>query len=198
MKFLTNDIDVNVKGLKYDSMSDNEFFTFCAENDNLRIERDSNKQIFIMAPAGYETGNFNSEIVTDLNLWNRKFKKGKVADSSAGFLLPDTSVLSPDASWTSNERLSSISKKQIKKFLPACREFIIELKSPTDSVRYLKGKMLKWIENGCQLAWLIIPEKEEAHIYRADGSIEIIKGFNKKLSGENVLKSFELDLSILK
>jgi Uma2 family endonuclease len=198
MRFLTNDIDVDVKGLKYDSMSDNEFFNFCAENDNLRIERDSNRQIFIMAPAGYETGNFNSEIVTDLNLWNRKIKKGKVADSSAGFLLPDTSVLSPDASWTSNEALNLISKKQIKKFLPACPEFVIELKSPTDSVRYLKNKMLKWIENGCRLAWLIIPEKEEAHIYRANGSIEIVKGFDKKLSGENILTGFQLDLSILK
>jgi Uma2 family endonuclease len=198
MKFLTNDIDVDVKGLKYDSMSDDEFFNFCAENDGLRIERDSKKQIFVMAPAGYETGNLNSEIVTDLNLWNRKSKKGKVADSSAGFLLPDTSVLSPDASWTSNETLSSISKKQIKKFLPACPDFVIELKSPTDSVRYLKSKMLKWIQNGCKLAWLIIPEKEEAHIYRADGSIEIIKGFDKKLSGENILPRFELNLSILK
>ena len=58
--------------------------------------------------------------------------------------------------------------------------------------------MLKWIENGCQLAWLIIPEKKEAHIYRTDGSIEIVKGFNKKLSGEKVLAGFELDLSILK
>ena len=58
--------------------------------------------------------------------------------------------------------------------------------------------MLKWIENGCKLAWLLIPEKEEAHIYRNDGSIEIVKGFNNKLSGENILPGFEMDLSILK
>jgi hypothetical protein len=72
------------------------------------------------------------------------------------------------------------------------------VKSQSDSLHYLKNKMLKWIENGCELAWLIIPEKEEAHIYRSNGSIEIIQGFDKKLSGENILPAFELDLSILK
>ena len=198
MKFINSDIDIEVRGDKNDGMTDEEFFNFCVENRDLRIERDCNKQIYIMAPTGFETSNFKADIVTDLNSWNRKEKKGKVSDSSGGFSLPDSSVLSPDASWTSNEKISGVTKKQTKQFLPLCPEFIIELKSKSDSLRYLKNKMLKWIENGCELAWLIMPEKEEAHIYRADGSIEIVKGFDKKLSGKNVLPGFELDLSILK
>ena len=198
MKFLSNDIDIEVKGDRNDSMSDEEFFNFCVQNRDLRIERDCNKQIYIMAPTGFETSNFNADIVTDLNVWNRKKKKGKVSDSSGGFFLPDGSMLSPDASWTSNEKLSTVTKKQIKQFLPVCPNFIIELKSQSDSIRYLKNKMLKWIENGCELAWLIIPEKQEAHIYRSNGSIEIIKGFDKKISGENILPGFELNLSMLK
>jgi len=198
MKILTNEIDIEVKGDKNDSMTDKEFFNFCVQNKELRIERDSNKQIYIIAPTGFEISNFNSDITAELIIWNRKVKKGKVSDSSGGFLLPDKSVLSPDASWTSNERFIGISKEQTKKFLPACPDFVIELKSPSDSIHYLKSKMLKWIENGCQLAWLIIPEKKETQIYRADGSIEIVKGFNRKISGEKVLAGFELDLSILK
>jgi len=58
--------------------------------------------------------------------------------------------------------------------------------------------MLKWIESGCHLAWLIIPEKEEARIYRTDGSIKIIKGFYKKLFGQILLPGFKLDLSMFK
>jgi Uma2 family endonuclease len=45
---------------------------------------------------------------------------------------------------------------------------------------------------------LINPDKETIEIYRPDGSIETVRGFDGKLSGENVLPGFELDLSELK
>jgi len=198
MKVSIENININVTGSLSDGMSDKEFFHFCTENRDLRIERDANRQIYIMAPIGFETGNFNADITTDLTNWNRKNKSGKVFDSSTGFTLPDRAVFSPDAAWVCNDRILKLTKEQKKVFAPVCPNFVIELKSPSDNIPDLQNKMLKWIENGCQLAWLIIPEKEEAYIYRADGSIEIVKGFNKKLSGENILPEFELDLSLLK
>ena len=57
--------------------------------------------------------------------------------------------------------------------------------------------MTEWIENGVRLGWLIDPKTHISYIYREDGSIDIIRGFDKKLSGEDVLKGFELDLSLL-
>ena len=42
------------------------------------------------------------------------------------------------------------------------------------------------------------PENEVAYIYKTDGTIEQVTGFDKKLSGEDILPGFELDLSILK
>lgn len=52
-----------------------------------------------------------------------------------------------------------------------------------------------WIANGVRLAWLIDPYEEKAWVYRADGSIEVVKGFEgKKLSGEDVMPGFELEL----
>jgi len=39
---------------------------------------------------------------------------------------------------------------------------------------------------------------QTVHIYRENGEIQIVSGFDKKLSGENVLEGFELDLSPLK
>jgi Uma2 family endonuclease len=198
MKVTIENININVTGNLSDDMTDEEFFHFCTQNRDLRIERDSNRQIYIMAPTGFETGGFNSDINAELNFWNRKNKNGKVFDSSTGFTLPDRAVFSPDAAWISNEKILTLTKEQRKIFAPVCPDFIIELKSKSDTIPELQNKMLKWIENGCALAWLLIPEKEEAHIYRGDGSIEIVKGFNKKLSGENILPGFQLDLSILK
>ena len=57
--------------------------------------------------------------------------------------------------------------------------------------------MHKWIKNGCALAWLINPEDQTVLIFRKDGTIDKVESFNKRLSGENVLPGFELDLSIL-
>ena len=198
MKFINSDIDIEVRGDKNDGMTDEEFFNFCVQNRDLRIERDENGQIFIMAPVNLEGGNQNGKIFGHLFAWNTIKQLGECFDSSTGYTLPDNSVRSPDASWMPIAKWIAIPKKERQKHTNVCPDFIIELKSKSDSLRYLKNKMLKWIENGCELAWLIIPEKEEAHIYRADGSIEIVKGFNKKLSGENILPGFELDLSILK
>ena len=198
MKVTIENININVTGNLSDDMTDEEFFHFCTQNRNLRIERDANGQIYIMPPTGLDTGAFNSDINTDLSIWNRKNKTGKVFDSSTGFTLPDRAVFSPDAAWISNEKISKLTKEQRNIFAPICPDFVIELKSKSDTIPELQNKMLKWIENGCKLAWLLIPEKEEAHIYRSNGNIEIVKGFNKKLSGENILPGFELDLSILK
>ncbi|MEZ4824974.1 MAG: hypothetical protein R3C61_01570 [Bacteroidia bacterium] len=39
-------------------MSDGELFEFCADNPQLRIERDSRKNIIIMSPADGESGYF--------------------------------------------------------------------------------------------------------------------------------------------
>ncbi len=197
MKLQMENFIADVKGVLHDGMSDEEFFNFCQQNKNLRIERDHNKQIYIIAPTGYYTGKFNADIITELNLWNRKSKTGEVFDSSTGFLLPDEALFSPDAAWVSNEKTGLLTEEQKNKFPPICPNFVVELKSKSDRINQLKNKMLKWIENGTRLAWLINPETSEVFIYREDGSVQIIKGFHNKLSGENILPLFEFDLQLL-
>ena len=188
---------VDVVGVPDDGMTDDAFFDFCQQNRELRMERDHNKQLFIMAPTGFYTGSFNSTIITEIHLWNRKFKPGKVVDSSTGFILPDGSVLSPDAAWISNGKINLLTEAEKQKSPPLCPEFIVALKGNSDALPALKNKLLKWIENGALLTWLIIPETQLVFIYRADNSISIVQGFTNKLSGENVLPGFELDLGLL-
>jgi Uma2 family endonuclease len=69
--------------------------------------------------------------------------------------------------------------------------------SPSDKLNLLKQKMERWIENGVQLAWLIIPKTQQVFIYRKDGSIDTVNSFNEKLSGEEVLPDFILNLNDL-
>ena len=46
--------------------------------------------------------------------------------------------------------------------------------------------------------WLIVPQSKQAFIYRKDGSVDILKSFDEKLSGENVLPGFVFELNNLK
>ncbi len=151
-----------------------------------------------MAPVNSIGGSQNFNIALSLGKWNEKNTSGICFDSSTGFTLPDGSVFSPDASWMPIEKWNSLPKTEQLKFAAVCPDFIIELKSTSDNIKDLKNKMQKWILNGVQLAWLINPDAQQTIIYKADGSVEIVNGFNKKLSGENVLVDFEFDLSILK
>ncbi len=176
-------------------MGDEEFERFCLDNPDVRIERNSNLEISIMSPNTPLTGAQESEILRQLSNWNFETRKGIVFSSAAGFTLPDQSILSPDASWMSNERWGSISPDEREKFSRICPEFVIEVRSKTDSLPGLKSKMETWIKNGAQLAWLIDTKRKTHWIYR-HGTVptETQTDF---LLGEGPLEGFKLDLTLV-
>ncbi len=185
-----------LKGLE--RLTDDEFFHFCQQNRDLRIERTCKGEVIIMSPTGARTGMRNSEINFQLQSWNKQHQAGYVFDSSTGFKLPNGSERSPDASWVSREKWEALSSEEQEKFAPLCPEFVIELKSPSDLLPTLRDKMEVWMSNGCRLSWLIHPELETVFIYRADGSRDELHDFGRRVSGEDVLPGFELDLSALR
>ncbi len=179
-------------------MSAEEFFRFCQQNPDLKLEREADGIILLGMPTGTRTGRINAKLITKLGAWAETKQSGEVFDSSTGFTLPDQSIRSPDVAWVAKARWESLTEAQKDKFAPICPDFVIELMSETDGLKELKKKMSSYIENGCRLAWLICPSLEEVYIYRNNGEVVPMKGFeNQKLSGEQVLVDFELDLSLL-
>lgn len=179
-------------------MTDEQFFEFCQMNRDIKIERNKNGKVLIMAPTGSFTGSFNYSFGFEFGIWNRKAKQGIIFDSSTGFTMPDGSVRSPDLSWISNEKWEAIDAEKRERFAPICPDFLVEIRSKNDSIKILKEKMLNYIEYGCRLGWLIDRCEQKVYIYRNDGSISIVKSFDEKLSGEDVLVGFELDLGLFK
>ena len=117
--------EANNKPLKF---TDDEFWDFCRQNDNLRIEMTKEGDVIIMPPTGSATGDRNAEITMQLRIWAKKNKKGKSYDSSTGFKLPNGATVSPDASWVLSKRLEKFTAKQREKFLPLCPDFVLELR----------------------------------------------------------------------
>lgn len=180
------------------AMTDEEFFHFCQENPDNKFERDAQGNIIIMAQTGGETGERNSELTTDLTIWNRQEKLGYVYDSSTGFRLPNGATRGPDAAWVAAERRNALTPAQRKGFPPLCPDFVVELMSESDSARETSEKMQEYIDNGARLGWMIDPRTEEVRIYRADGSVSVLHGFDQSLSGEDVLPGFSFNLVLLR
>ena len=178
--------------------SDDEFFEFCQANRDLRIERNACGEIIIMTPAGFVSSAQSLEVQFQLTAWNKKAKLGRVAESSAGYIVPDRSTLSPDASWFSLAQWEQIPAARRRKFLPICPEFVVEVMSPSDALADSQAKMALWLANGAQLGFLLTDEPETAYIYRPGQPVEVVQGFDNELSGEPVLPGFRLDLRELR
>ena len=178
--------------LKID-LSDEQFFQMCQKNSNYKFERTASGEILIMTPSGSDTGRRNVKITTQLDIWNSKSNLGEVFDSSTGFKLPNGAERSPDVSWVKIERWNALTPEQQEKFAPICPDFVVELRSPSDSLKDLQEKMQEYIENGARLGWLIDRKNKRVEIYRPGKDVEILDN-PTSLSGEDVLPGFVLNL----
>ncbi|MBE9041713.1 Uma2 family endonuclease [Oscillatoriales cyanobacterium LEGE 11467] len=177
------------------NFSDEQFYQLCQVNRDLKLERTVQGELVIMPPVGGLSGNREADFITDLNLWNRQTKLGKVFSSSTIFRLPNGGDRSPDAAWVKNDRWESLTLEEREKFPPICPDFVLELRSRTDSLAALQAKMREYLESGLRLGWLINPQDQQVEIYRPDRTVEIIE-LPATLSGEDVLPGFVLELPV--
>jgi len=179
------------------NLTDEEFFLFCQDMQDVHVEREADGTIILMELTGGDSGSFNAEVTFEVTAWNRQTKRGKTFDSNTGFTLPNSAVKSPDTAWIRLERWLALPAEDRKRFAHISPDFVIEIRSETDALDRLKQKMVEYIENGVRLGWLIDPQDQQVWIYRADGSMSHVDSFDTPLSGEDVLEGFELRLGEL-
>ena len=175
-------------------MTDEEFFEFCQENRDLRIERNKFGNILIMPPVDSETGNREFHIIGQLVIWSDENGAGIGFSSSAGFTLSTGAIRSPDAAWVKLERWNQLTPTQQEKFAPICPDFVIELRSASDNLQPLKDKMQEYMqEPGIQLGLLIDRKNRRVYIYRP-GQIEECLENPDTVNCDPVLPGFVLNM----
>ncbi|MGI8882858.1 MAG: Uma2 family endonuclease [Pyrinomonadaceae bacterium] len=174
-------------------LTDEQFESLCRNHPDLNLEMSAKGELIIVPPTLPYTGEKNSDLITDVNIWARKDKTGVVFDSSSLFTFPNGAKRSPDVSWVLREKWDNLSDAEKKKFSRLVPDFVIELRSSSDSLKTLKKKMTEYIENGVRLGWLIDPLEQKVHIYRANGEIEVLDN-PEIISGEDVLVGFQLNV----
>ena len=169
-----------------------QFAAIAVENPDLQLERSASGELIVNRPTGSESDRRNTDITIDLGIWTRQYG-GYSFGPSAGFMLPNGAIRSPDAAWIAAERYEALSPEQREEFAPLCPDFVVELRSKTDRLHTLQEKMREYIVNGARLGWLIDPQTEQVEIYRSGREVEVLEQ-PQELSGENVLPGFVLPL----
>ncbi|MEG4248254.1 Uma2 family endonuclease [Microcoleus sp. AT3-A2] len=175
-------------------VSSEQFEALALANPDLRLERTAAGELIVNPPTGGESGSRNLSISGQVDRWCEAHEDlGEGFDSSTGFILPNGARRSPDASWVSRTRWEALTPKQRQGFVPLCPDFVVELRSASDSLSTLQTKMREYIDNGARLGWLIDPQNRQVEIYRQQVEVEILIN-PAELSGEDVLPGFVLNL----
>lgn len=175
------------------NLTDEQFLYLCRQNESLRFEMTAEEDLIVMPPVGGVSGNRESDLNADVQIWNRRSQLGRVFSSSTVFRLPNGAKRSPDVAWVEQSRWDALSAEEQEKFPPIAPDFVIELRSRTDNLETLQDKMREYLANGVRLGWLINPQDQQVEIYELGQSVKM-QALPVKLCGNTVLPEFELNL----
>jgi Uma2 family endonuclease len=170
-----------------------QFEQLCRKYRKLRLELTSTGELIVMPPTGAETGKYNADLIYQLMAWTKADATGVCFSDTAGFILPNGAIRSPDASWVKRERWDSLTAQQRKTFAPFCPDFAVELRSPSNTLTDLYLKMFEYLENGASLGWLIDPFKRQVYVYEPNREVVILEN-PETVSADPLLPGFILNL----
>ena len=169
---------------------DEDVLELSRRNPGLQFERSAEGEL-IVTPASSEAGRRGAALALQLGRWAER-TGGVVFDSSAGFHLPDGSLLSPDAAWMPQERWAALTPEQRDSFAPLCPDAVFEIASKSDTLASLRARMRAYLANGARLAVLIDPQRRVVEVYLQGRDAEVFES-SGRVPLDPVLPGFALD-----
>ena len=174
-------------------LTEQQFLKLCSDNPDLRMELTAKRELIIMPPTGLESGSNELELAMQLGIWSGQDGTGRAFGPSAGYTLPNGAVRAPDTSWMPLSRWESLSRAEQSSFGHTFPDFVIELRSPSDTLAAVQDKMAEYMDNGIRLGWLIDPEAKRVYVYRPGQPVDTLEEPDT-ISGDPVLPGFVLNL----
>ena len=144
--------------------------------------------------AGGEHGETEVNLVTELRNFVKPRRLGRLAASDSGVLLersPDT-VREPDIVFFSAEKIPP--GERVTGYYEEIPDLVVEVASPSDSVREVNDKARMWLSYGTRLVWVLHPNTRSVDVHTPGGAVATLAG-DDTLNGRDVLPGFECSLS---
>lgn len=151
-------------------------------------------RLVVHEPPGMYHGVVTARLGRELDAFVQSRGLGFVF-GEAGFRLasnPDT-VRAPDVGYVSRDRIAGTVPRGYGERSP---DLVAEIVSPGDRRGELLSKVGEWLSAGARLVWLIDPERLDAQVFRADGTVTLLDATGS-LDGEDVLPGFACPLTRL-
>ena len=178
------------------TISDEELERICDENPGWKFELDEDGELVINVYAGDESSDVGAELGGQLRNWRVGGGGGRARDASAGYRMTDadggTRLLEPVVSWVSPERLAMATREDVKGAMSFNPDFVVEVRSPSDSLSNQQTKMNIWMHFGVRLGWLVDLDACNVWIYRQEQAPQLLER-PSTLDGEDVLVGLEID-----
>ena len=170
----------------------------CQLNPEWRLERGHFGELVVNMGSGGPSFMIVSEIFAALFGWSKAVRGyGFGADASFNVVDPrgGTPMRNPDISWVSPEQMESMGGfPPLRGFWPICPAFVVEVRSPGDSLAHQQGRMADWLRFGAQLGWLVDPDHRDVWIYRPDQEPEQ-RHRPSVVDGETPIDEFSMDFT---
>ena len=149
-------------------------------------------QLLVREPPATWHGRVSARLTTLLDTFVEQHGLGAVFAQDTGFKLaadPDT-VRGADVAFVRSQELHRVRRRGFAELAP---DLVAEVLSPDDRPAEVLAKVAEWLGAGTSLVWVIDPQRTEALVYRADGSVSVVQQ-DGTLDGEAVVPGFSCAL----
>lgn len=139
--------------------------------------------------AGEEHGAIISNLIGLLWQVVRPGKLGRLVGSDSGVQVetdPDT-VREPDIAFISSDRRPP--GTVVRGYTEIPPDLVVEVASPSDSMREINDKARMWVDAGVRLVWVLWPATKIIEIHRSGETVVTLRE-NDTLTGGDVLPQF--------
>jgi Uma2 family endonuclease len=143
-------------------------------------------ELVLMSPTNDDHSAMSCVLTIYLGHYILENKLGKVHSAEPGFIVernPDT-VRVPDFAFVTKEKRAKQGRSE--KFMPYAPDLVVEVKSPSDSYKYVEEKTQQWLAAGCLVVIVVDPKKRNVKQYYADGRCETLDESDTLTCGELV------------
>ena len=141
--------------------------------------------------TGIEHGEIAANFAGEVRTFIKPQRLGRVFTSDSGIRLergPDT-VREPDVGYISAEKLPL--GIRITGYSEVAPDLVVEIVSPSDTVREMYDRACMWLRHGVRLVWVAYPDTRTVDVFRQDAATVTLSE-DDVLDGGPVLPGFTL------
>lgn len=176
------------------TVSEATFLDLCRRNELLQFETTEDGALIIMVGEGWDTSQIGMRLGSQLLAWSDNMGGGGVGGASGAVRISETIMTIPDVCWVSDSRARQQPDDYDGVLLPVCPEFVIEIRSESDSLDTQRAKMERWIRYGVLLGWLVDPQEPSVWIFRPEQEPHQVPR-PEELTGEDVCDGLVVNFS---